>query len=129
MRGKRTEYVNPDLLAFLTWAGYSGAAGGLLVYFIVLLRRPQWVRLLNGSGLFFSAFGLSLAPSLLHRTAMAGSAFNAVLLTSLSFAAVVAQSYAALRNRRAWDGVDRRQAESDPKAGMVASAPAARAGA
>ena len=114
--------MNPNTLALLGWASYAGAAGGFVVYFVVLLRRPQWVRLLNGSGLFFSAFALGLAPSLLHRSAMAGSAFNAVLLTALVLAAVVAQSYAALRNRRAWDGVERRQPEAPAAHAAVASA-------
>jgi hypothetical protein len=116
--------VNPNTLALLSWASYAGAAGGFIVYFVVLLRRPQWVRLLNGSGLFFSAFAAGLAPTLLHRTAMAGSASNAVLLTALTLAAVAAQSYAALRNRRAWDGVERRQ----PETPAVASAVPANAG-
>ena len=40
-------------------AAMAGAVAAFVVYVVALLRRPTWVRLLNGSGLLFT--GLALA--------------------------------------------------------------------
>ena len=93
----------------LTWLAGLSALGALVVYFVVLLRRPQWIRLLNGSGLFFTGLALSQIALLLPRAAAQGALFNIAVTVALLIAAVAVQSYAALRNRRAWDGVERRR--------------------
>ena len=100
--------MNPSVITALVWASWIGAAFALIVYFAVLLRRPQWVRLLNGSGLFFCGVALTQAPGVLERAGFANVGYAAALLTVLVLAAVIAQAAAALRNRAAWDGVDRR---------------------
>ena len=100
--------MNPSVITALVWASWIGAAFALIVYFAVLLRRPRWVRLLNGSGLFFSGVALTQAPTILNRAGFANVGDATALLTALMLAAVIAQAAAALRNRAAWDGVDRR---------------------
>jgi hypothetical protein len=101
--------MTPGAAVALGWISYLGAAVAVVVYFAVLLRRPQWVRLMNGSGLFFTGVALTQAPALLNRPdVFGGAAFPLAVLVVLLLLAVVAQAAAALRNRQAWDGVDRR---------------------
>ena len=107
--------MNPSVVTALVWASYLGAAFALIVYFAIILRRPQWIRLLNGSGLFFSGVALTQAPTILNRADLGGIGYAAALITVLVLVSVVAQAAAALRNRQAWDGVDRRAGSvSDP---------------
>jgi hypothetical protein len=91
----------------LAWLCYLGGALALLFYFFVWLRRPSVVRLLNNSGLLFTGFGLGLLPmALIGRR---GGEDHYVLLTiGFLWLALLAQSVAAFRERKAWDGVDRR---------------------
>jgi len=92
----------------LGWAALAFGAAAVVIYFVVLAMRPRIVRLLNGSGLFFTGLGLVQA-SIWVRDAQPGAAwFNAELAVAALCLAVVAQSASALRNRKAWDGVDRR---------------------
>ena len=44
--------MNPPVVNILMWASGLTALAAIGVYFFVLARRPQWIRLLNGSGLF-----------------------------------------------------------------------------
>lgn len=88
------------------------SAAGVIVYFVVLLRRPNVVRLLNGSGLFFTSVALA-ETALVIRTAKLGPVYNnAAWVVILLCAAVLVQAAAALRDRRAWDGSERRATDS-----------------
>ena len=93
--------------ATLGWAGLTVGLAGVIAYFVVLLRRPHWVRILNGSGLLLTGMALFQAP-VLARLAIGANAFGLQAMLLLLIAAVLMQAAAALRNRRAWDGVDRR---------------------
>jgi hypothetical protein len=101
--------MSGTLLTALSWASALAAAVAVVVYFYVVARRPQWVRLLNGSGLFFTGVALSLIATVLPHAAGQGALLTFELAVALLIAAVLAQSWAALRNRKAWDGVDRRR--------------------
>ena len=92
----------------LGWAALAFGAAALVVYFVVLAMRPRVVRLLNGSGLFFTGLGLIQASIWVRDAALGAAWFNAELAVAALCLAVVAQSASALRNRKAWDGVDRR---------------------
>jgi NADH:ubiquinone oxidoreductase subunit K len=98
-----------DLLPVLTWASGLSALLAVVVYFYVIARRPQWIRLLNGSSLFFTGVALSLIAAILPQAARQGALFTIAATVALLIAAVLVQSWAALRNRKAWDGVDRRR--------------------
>ena len=92
----------------LGWAALAFGAAALVVYFVVLAMRPRLVRLLNGSGLFFTGLGL-IQASIWVRDAQPRTAWlNAELAVAALCIAVVVQSFSVLRNRKAWDGVDRR---------------------
>jgi hypothetical protein len=81
----------------------------ILVYFVVLAMRPRIVRMLNGSGLFFSGLGLIQASIWVRDSSPSVAWFNADIAIGALCIAVAAQSVSALRNRKAWDGVDRRE--------------------
>ncbi len=100
--------MNDTLIPVLTWASGLSAIGALGVYFYVVAKRPQWIRLLNGSGLFFTGVALSLIAAMLPRAAEVGALNTIAVTVALLIAAVAVQSWAALRNRKAWDGVERR---------------------
>ncbi|MGC1301613.1 MAG: hypothetical protein WA840_04490 [Caulobacteraceae bacterium] len=80
---------------------------GVASYFVALVRQRAWIRLLSNSGLLLSGMALSQAPSMLRR-AQGADAFSIQAGVVLLTAAVLAQSAAALRNRRAWDRTERR---------------------
>jgi hypothetical protein len=85
-----------------------GWAGLLAVYIAVALRRPDVVRLLNGSGLLLTSLAL-LQSRILVEASVGAAAFAVQASVVLLILAAAAQSTAALRNRRAWDGAERRQ--------------------
>ena len=91
----------------IAWLCYAAAAAALLLYFAVWLRRRSVVRLLNNSGLLFTGLVLGLLPLAAVETGGQGGAHQ-VLAVAFLLLALVAQGVAALRERRAWDGVDRR---------------------
>ncbi len=94
----------------LVWLGLGFGAAAIVVYCVVLAMRPRIVRMLNGSGLFFTGLGLIQVAVWARYAGPSPTWFNAdVAIAALSIA-VIAQSLSALRNRRAWDGVDRRDA-------------------
>ena len=92
----------------LYWLGIIGGFGAICAYFVALALRPKWIRVLNGSALFFTGLGLMQSAILIRDTRVGPSWFNANVAVVALLIAVVVQSYAVLRNRRAWDGVDRR---------------------
>lgn len=98
--------MSPQVLQVLGWLGVAAALLAVVTYFVVIFRKPNATRLLNGSGLFLSGLAVSQAPFLLSPGVE--SRMNAVFAVVLLILAVCAQSFAALRNRRAWDGVERR---------------------
>ena len=55
------------------------SAAGVIVYFVVLLRRPSVVRLLNGSGLFFTAVALAETALVIHHAALGPVYDNAMI--------------------------------------------------
>ena len=87
--------------------GFGGLA--IVVYVAVLAMRPRVVRMLNGSGLFFTGLGLIQASIWVRDGSALVAWFNADIAIGALCLAVAAQSVSALRNRRAWDGVDRRE--------------------
>ena len=94
--------------ALLAGAGFVVGALSILIYFVALALRPQWVRVLHGSGLFFTGLGL-IQLAFAARAAQPASAwFNLQAAVVALVLAAAAQAYSILRNRKAWDGVDRR---------------------
>jgi hypothetical protein len=89
----------------LSWLSLACAVGALAVYAVMVSRQPRMVRLFNGLGLFLTGLALFQGPAILRETGPGTNVFLAILLLNL---AVIAQAYAVLRNRTAWDGVDRR---------------------
>lgn len=91
----------------LAWFCVAGAVAALLLYFMVWARRPSTIRLLNNSGLLFTGLGLGLLPRAFGE---ADDGRYAALAVGFLWLALLSQSVAAFRERRAWDGVDRREA-------------------
>ena len=92
----------------LYWVGIVGGFGAIAAYFVALAIRPQWIRMVNGSSLFLTGLGLMQLAILIRNTSLGTSWFNAKVAVVALLIAVLVQAYAVLRNRRAWDGVDRR---------------------
>lgn len=91
----------------LGWLSLLCAVGALAVYAYMVSRQPRMIRLFNGLGLFLTGLALFQGPAILRETGPGTNVFIAILLLNL---AVITQAYAVLRNRTAWDGVDRRNA-------------------
>ena len=98
--------MSDSMLQALGWLGVAVAVFAIVLYFVVLVQRPGWPRLLNGSGLFFTGLALTQAPFLLR--SVPETSMNAVFAVGFLILAALGQSVAALRNRKSWDGVDRR---------------------
>jgi len=96
---------------FLYWLGIIGGFAAICAYFVALALRPKWIRVVNGSALFFTGLGLMQAAILIRNASLGPSWFNANAAVVALLIAVIVQSYAVLRNRRVWDGVDRRGEE------------------
>jgi hypothetical protein len=90
------------------WAGFFAGLFGLVVYIVMALRRPDASRLLNGSGLLLASLALLQARALAE-AAVGAPAFAIQACIVLLILSVAAQAAAVLRNRRAWDGVERRR--------------------
>jgi hypothetical protein len=89
-------------------AAFIFGAGAIVIYFVALAMRPKVVRILNGGGLFFTGLGLIQAAVWFRDTPTSVAWFNRdVAIVALCLAAVI-QSLSVLRNRKAWDGTDRR---------------------
>ena len=93
----------------LYWIGIVVGLAGIMIYFIALAMRPRIVRMVHGSGLFFSGLGLVQLAILVRTTAPALAWFNANITVVCLVIAIAVQSYAVLSNRKAWDGVERRR--------------------
>jgi hypothetical protein len=96
--------LDPGFLRLLCWLG---AAVALVAYFAALAARPSAIRMLNGSGLFFTGVALLATSGLVGAVEAAGRVAANFAVLFLVLAAVL-QALAALRNRRSWDGLDRR---------------------
>lgn len=94
--------------SMLGWIGLAGGLAGLAVYVIVVLRQPELMRMLNGAGLLLTSLALTQAHIMIG-AAQGGAAFAVQASVVLLILAVAAQSAAGLRNRRAWDGAERRR--------------------
>jgi hypothetical protein len=92
----------------LIWIGLFFGAAAIVVYCIVLAVRPRVVRMLNGSGLFFTGLGLIQISVWAQYAGPSQAWFNANVAIASLCVAIIAQSLSVLRNRRVWDGVDRR---------------------
>ena len=75
------------------------------VYIYVVLRRQRW---LNSVGLLLTGLGTLALAQLLPPAPTGGALINAAFAVALFISALVAQIFAAIRGRTAWDGVDRR---------------------
>ena len=84
-----------------------GAVAAFVAYAVALARRPSWVRLANGSGLLFTGMALAQAAVLVREVRPPLSRL-AELTVVMLLLAVAVQAWSALRNRRAWDGQERR---------------------
>jgi hypothetical protein len=93
---------------FFVIAAFGIGAAGIVIYFAALARRPNLVRLLNGSGLFFTGLALIQAALWFRDTPPSVAWFNRDAAIAVLSLAVAMQSLAVLRNRRAWDGEERR---------------------
>jgi hypothetical protein len=100
----------------LYWVGVSGGFAAIAAYFVALAIRPRWVRVMNGSGLFFTGLGLMQTAIMIRATPLGQSWFNANAAVVALLIAVIVQAWAALRNRRSWDGVERRAGPENEKA-------------
>lgn len=98
--------MNAEGAHILGLVGVAVAVLAIVIYFVVIFRRPNVTRLLNGSGLFLTGLALSQAPFLLHP--IPANRMNATFAVVLLIMAVAAQGLAALRHRKAWDGTERR---------------------
>lgn len=98
--------------AVLYWLGLAGALAAIVVYFLQIALRPQWVRLLTGAGLFFTGLGLGQTALSLHALPTGGAQVGAGFGVLALLAAVYFQSAAALRGRRGERG-----ASADASAG------------
>ena len=96
--------LDPSTLRILCWAG---AALALVAYVAALATRPSAVRMLNGSGLFFTGVALLAASGAVGSIPTLGRGAASWMVVFL-FLSGAAQAAAALRNRRSWDGADRR---------------------
>jgi len=93
--------MTSQLLEGLYWIGLAGAVISVIVYFVQIAMRPQWVRLVSGAGLFFTAVGLAQASLSLRALGPGSSqAVGAAIGVAALIAAVYFQSVAALRGRR-----------------------------
>ena len=95
----------------LAYLCYAGAALALLFYFLVWARRPSVIRLLNNAGLLLTGLALGLLPMALAGREP-GEERYVVLTIAFLWLALLAQSIAAFRERKAWDGADRRTGTS-----------------
>ncbi len=92
----------------LGWTGLVVGLAGIAVYLVIILRQPELVRVLNGSGLLLSSLALTGAQEMIS-VAQGPAAFAVHASVGLLILAVIAQAAAGLRNRRAWDGAERRR--------------------
>ncbi len=99
----------------LYWVGVCGGFFAIAAYFVALAIRPKWVRVLNGSALFFTGLGLMQMAILVRTQALGPGWFNANIAVLALSLAVAVQAYAVLRNRKAWDGVERRTPGREPQ--------------
>ena len=95
----------------LHWMAVLGALAAFVAYFAALLRRPTWVRIVNGSGLLFTGLALAQAAVLVGDVHPSLSGLAELTVVALLLA-VAAQAWSGLRNRRAWDGQERRGASA-----------------
>ena len=95
--------------------GACGSFFRIAAYFAAWAMRPMWVRALNGSALFFTGLGL-MQLAILVRTEQLGMGWiNANIAVIALVCAVLAKAWVVLRNRKAWDGVERRAPAAEPK--------------
>ena len=107
------------LVPVLTMLANLAGLLAIVAYFLVLWRKPQWVRVLNGSGLLFVGVALFQTPFLLQQARGPGAVNIQIIVVLLVLAAAV-QGLAAIRNRRAWDGRERRRDPEPAAEGRVA---------
>ena len=82
------------------------ALASIGAYIFVVVRHRRWF---NSVGLLLTGLGVMQLSLLLAKGAGLGTLINATFTVALFVAALAAQTYAAVRGRAAWDGVDRRE--------------------
>ncbi|HEX7758019.1 MAG TPA: hypothetical protein VF459_00845 [Caulobacteraceae bacterium] len=92
----------------LYWVGVCGGFLAIAAYFVALAVRPRWARVVNGSALFFTGLALIQLAILARAQGLGPGWFNANVAVICLLLAAAVQAYAVLRNRKAWDGVERR---------------------
>jgi hypothetical protein len=86
----------------------AAAAIGVVFYFLALLRPPRGARLVQSSGLLFTALALGEFATFGPRAASAGALFNVTLCQLFLIVAIIVQAWSGLRRRRTYEGIDRR---------------------
>ena len=85
----------------LYWLGLASALVAVVVYFVQIAMRPQWVRLISGAGLFLTGVGVAQAALLLRALGpQSPQAVGGAIGVAALIAAVYFQAAAALRGRR-----------------------------
>ena len=102
--------------AILAWTSLAFGIAAMLVYVGVLATKPRIARMVNGSGLFLNGLGLIEVSFWLRQAPPGAASFSANLAVAALCLAALAQSVVVLRNRRSWDGVERRATAADGQA-------------
>ena len=96
----------PDIAHLLGAICGLTALSAIVAYIYVVVRRQRWM---NSVGLLLTGLGVLQLSLLLSKGGGLGTLINAAFTVALFVAALAAQTYAAVRGRAAWDGVDRRE--------------------
>ena len=88
--------MNTQIITWLGWACYAGAAAAIIVYLVHFAGRQGWKRPWNAAGLFFTAIALSQAPFLFQGAPL----WRIALVTFCLLIATGLQAMTALRRRR-----------------------------
>jgi hypothetical protein len=83
---------------------YLGAVAGVIAYAVNFTRHRTAARLLNSSGLFFTAAALAVLPHAFRIRAPQNEVREGWLVLLFLLLAAIAQSFAALRTRPSREG-------------------------
>ena len=95
--------MSTQIVTWLGWACYAGAAFAIVVYLVQLAGRQGWRRPWNAAGLFFTAIALTQAPFLFQGV----PPWRVAAMTLCLLIATGLQAMTALRRRRRADDAAR----------------------